>query len=334
MNLVQLSRKGLRAVALVEGDRLRLLAGFASVYEMAMSSLRSGEPFTTIAQRAVSDETLDYGVVHAGGSEWRLLCPVDHPADAARVMVSGTGLTHQVSAESRAAMHQGAVTTVTDSMRMYQLGKEGGKPAPGSIGVQPEWFYKGDGSILRAHLEPLEVPAYALDGGEEAEIAAAYVVGDNGTPYRIGFMLSNEFSDHVTEKQNYLYLAHSKLRNCALGPELVVADESAFYDVTGAVAIERQGSIVWKANFCSGEKNMCHSLANLEHHHFKYAGHRRPGDVHLHFFGADALSCGEGVRIQNGDFVEIFAPGFGKPLRNPIRMAREEQHLVRVGSLA
>ncbi len=41
----------------------------------------------------------------------------------------------------------------------------------GYIGTPPEWFYKGTGTILRAHGEPLDVPAYAEDGGEEGEIA-------------------------------------------------------------------------------------------------------------------------------------------------------------------
>ena len=31
------------------------------------------------------------------------------------------------------------------------MGLEGGKPAAGQVGAQPEWFYKGDGSILVAH---------------------------------------------------------------------------------------------------------------------------------------------------------------------------------------
>ena len=42
----------------------------------------------------------------------------------------------------------------------------------------------------------------------------------DGKPWRLGFALGNEYSDHVTERQNYLYLAHSKLRACAIGPEL------------------------------------------------------------------------------------------------------------------
>ena len=330
MNLVQLSRNGQRAVALVENEHLHLLAGFTSVYELAVHAIGRKETIGQLAQRTLSGDSIAYEPVHAGVSEWRLLCPIDHPADPARVMVSGTGLTHKVSAENRAAMHQSPTTAITDSMRMFRLGKEGGQPAPGSVGVPPEWFYKGNGSILRAHLEPLDVPAYAKDGGEEAEIAGAYVIGEDGVPYRIGFMTGNEFSDHVTEKENYLYLAHSKLRTCSLGPELVVANEAAFHDVTGGVSIRRQGQILWQASFYSGQKNMCHSLANLEHHHFKYEAHRRPGDVHVHFFGADAFSFGEGIRLQDGDIVEIGAPGFGRPLRNPVVIAGQEEQLVQV----
>src|SRR5690606_29117542 len=91
-------------------------------------------------------------------------------------------------------------------------------------GVQPEWFYKGDGSQLRATGEDLVSPAFALDGGEEPELAGIYLIGPDGTPFRLGFCLANEFSDHVTEKGNYLWLAHSKLRHAALGAELLVGD--------------------------------------------------------------------------------------------------------------
>ncbi len=58
-------------------------------------------------------------------------------------------------------------------MRMFRMGVEGGKPAPGEAGVQPEWFYKGDGSGLVASGEPLVSPAFARDGGEEPEIAGS-----------------------------------------------------------------------------------------------------------------------------------------------------------------
>lgn len=331
MHLVQLSRNGQRAVAIANGDRLQLLRNFSSVYELASAAIRRNQSFIKLAEGSISGETIDYEPIYLGQSDWHLLCPVDHP-ERARMMVSGTGLTHKVSAENRAAMHKTANAPVTDSMRMYQLGKDGGQPAKGAIGAQPEWFYKGGGGILRAHLEPLEVPPFAGDGGEEAEIAAAYLIGDDGQPHRIGFMLGNEFSDHVMEMQNYLCLAHSKLRTCSIGPELVTG-EDAFRQVTGSVTIDRRGAPLWKGEFYSGEENMCHSLANLEHHHFKYNAHRRPGDLHIHFFGADTFSFGEGVRLEDGDMIEIGASAFGRPLRNPVRIAHEEQQLVRISSL-
>ena len=82
-----------------------------------------------------------------------------------------------------------------------------------------------------------------------------------------------------------------------------------------------------------GEKNMCHSLANLEQHHFNYQAHRCPGNLHIHFFGADAFRFGEGVRLEDGDRVEIEASALGKSLRNSIRIAREEERPVHVAAL-
>ncbi len=74
---------------------------------------------------------------------------------------------------------------------------------------------------------------------------------------------------------------------------------------------------------------MCHSLANLEHHHFKFEGHRQPGTVHIHFLGADCLSYGEGIRLQAGDVTEVEFSCFGRALRNVI--AREAPLATPVG---
>jgi hypothetical protein len=216
-------------------------------------------------------------------------------------------------------------------MRMYQLGVAGGRPLPGRIGAQPEWFYKGNAAILRAHGQPLEVPAFALDGGEEAEVAGVYWIDPGGHPRRVGLALANEFSDHVLEAQNYLYLAHSKLRTCALGPELVVNAE--FDDARGQVRLWRKAKEIWSKPFATGEHNMSHTLANLEHHHFKYAAHCRPRDVHIHFFGADVFSFGEGIKLGDGDVMELQLAGFGRPLRNPIRIDRSEPRCVSVAPL-
>jgi hypothetical protein len=288
---------------------------------------------TELAQQAVCDRTLEYDAVYLGDSDWRLLPPLDHPTDPSHVIVSGTGLTHKASAENRAAMHRQANVGVTDSMRMYQMGKDGGRPAAENIGVQPEWFYKGDGSILKAHMEELTMPPYADDCGEEPEIAGTYLIADDGQPYCLGLTVGNEFSDHGMEEKNYLYLAPSKLRNCSLGPELVVGGRESFADLSGTVAIERQGAVIWKTDIYSGEANMCHSLANLEYHHFKYDIHRRPGDVHIHFFGADAFSFGENVSLNDGDIMEVSFPAFGRSLRNPLHVAREAEVPIEVRAL-
>jgi hypothetical protein len=228
-------------------------------------------------------------------------------------------------------MHDTGDAPMTDSMRMFRTGLDGGKPPPGTIGAAPEWFYKGTGSSLRAHGEPLVVPPYAEDGGEEAELAGVYLVDASGRPRRIGMAAGNEFSDHAYERRNYLHLAASKLRTCALGPELVL--NPGFDSVAGKVWIDRRGARVWEKAIATGEAGMCHSLENIEHHHFKFEGHRRPGDVHVHFFGAHSLSCGDGVVLQDGDEMVVRFEGFGRALRNPVRIDRSPAPLVGVRPL-
>src|SRR5438067_11266799 len=241
--LLQLRRGPDRRVALVEEPQLRLLGTFDSVYAIAQTAIASGRSIAALAAEDATDQALDYDAVYDGRSTWRLRVPLDHPGDPARCLVTGTGLTHLGSARDRDAMHGVEEAQLTDSMKMFRWGVEGGRPAPGDVGVAPEWFYKGCGTVLRAHGEPLVVPPYAEDGGEEAEIAGLYVVDADGSPWRVGMCAGNEFSDHRFEKRNYLNLAGSKLRTCALGPEHVV--DAAFDSVQGAVATERGRAAVW-----------------------------------------------------------------------------------------
>jgi hypothetical protein len=325
MRLIQIRHvHGGRRAGVVSDGSIALLRGGESIYAFAQLALNGRATLHAIVEGSVTQEALDYDAVYAGTSDWRILPAMDHPAEPARCLVSGTGLTHMASAKNRDAMHAAEQTaavseTPTDSMRMYQLGVEGGRPAPGEIGAPPEWFYKGSGMALRAHGEPLDIPPHAEDGGEEPEIAGVYVIDSNGAPRRVGMAQGNEFSDHRFEKRNYLNLAASKLMTCAIGPELVLDPE--FGAVAGEVSIERGGAAIWRKRIRSGDAAMSHSLANLEHHHFKHAGHRRPGDVHVHFFGADAFSFGEGVTLQDGDVMQVQFDGFGRALRNPLRIA-------------
>jgi len=214
---------------------------------------------------------------------------------------------------------------------MFRWGLDGGRPAAGKICTAPEWFYKGTGAVLRAHAESLEVPTYAEDSGEEAEMAGVYSIASDGVPRRLGMTIGNEFSDHGFEKRNYLNLAGSKLRNCAIGPELVVDPE--FSSVPGEVSIHRAGKVLWSTPIRTGEAEMCHSLQNIEHHHFKFEQHRRPGDIHVHFFGADCLSFGQGIRLADDDVMQISFDGFGRALRNPVRVNKAVEHLIAAAPL-
>ena len=252
---------------------------------------------------------------------------VDH-ADPHRVLITGTGLTHLGSAQSRDAMHAAGPSEAdsnardvpkTDSQRMFEWGVKGGKPAGEARGVAPEWFFKGTGAILRGPNEPLDVPAFGEDGGEEPEIVGCYAIDAEGRPWRLGFALGNEWSDHSIEKQNYLYLAPSKLRTCAVGPELVIGH--SFDRIELSCRVLRGGRVLYDSGpLWTGESAMCHSLANLEDHHFKYPGHCVPGDLHLHFFGTSQLSFGTRDWVyETGDLIQVVAPGFSATLSNPVR---------------
>ena len=324
---------GERRVGVVaDRDRVDELAGVASTLDLAREADATGRALLDLVAARDRAARVDY---QALVDERRLLPPIDHP-DPAHLVISGTGLNHTGSAMARDAMHGGSGSGedddegVTDSIRMFRLGARGGKPPGGTIGVAPEWFYKGDGTILIPPEHELPLPGFAGDGGEEAEAVGVYLIGRDGRPRRVGFALGNEFADHVIERQNYLYLAHSKLRACSIGPELLLR---ALPDsVQGEVRVRREGAVLWEATFLTGEANMTHSLANMEHHLFKYDLFRRPGDVHCHFLGAPILSCAHGIEPQPGDRFEIESSHFGRPLRNPLAQ-RDEHRLITVVSL-
>lgn len=319
-----------RRVGVVRDDAVCELTGVAagatSVVELALTAFRKGlrlEPYAReLLEKAVS-ERIPYAQLLAaqpnGADPW-LLPPFDHP-EPSRVLISGTGLTHLGSMKSRDEMHGGqaaAAEPQTDSAKMFAMGLSGGKPPEGERGVGPEWFYKGNGTNLRGPRGRLTVPAHALDGGEEPEIVGCYVIDDEGVPRRLGFALGNEWSDHATERINYLYLAPSKLRECAVGPSLNVSDP--FTEIRLRCTVTRAGHVLYDSGeLKSGESAMCHSLRNLEDHHFKFAQHRRPGDVHLHFLGTSKLSYGSRTwKYEPGDEICVEAPGFSEPLINTV----------------
>jgi len=309
-----------------EGGSARTVNGATSVYALALEAANTGKSLVDVIEAHGFGEALD---LEAAAADGRLLSPITHP-DPGHLHLTGTGLTHLGSAATRDSMHKKttevAEETLTDSMKMFRMGLEAGKPKAGEKGVQPEWFYKGNGTQAVAPGAPLISPSFALDGGEEPEMAGIYVIADNGDVFRIGFALSNEFSDHVTERINYLYLAHSKLRQASFGPEIRIG--AAPDDIRGASRIKRGNEVIFDKPFLSGEANMSHTFANLEYHHFKYGLFRTPGDVHVHMFGTATLSFADGIKPQAGDVFEIEVAAFGLPLRNPLAIAAEDEIVI------
>ena len=320
---------GSLSVVVREGSEAAIVQGCASSYVLAQEAIATGRSLAAVIAAHGLGAAVDLVDLAQLG---RLTLPLSHP-DPAHMHLTGTGLTHLGSAATRDAMHTklDGAESLTDSMRMFRMGLEGGRPAAGEVGVQPEWFYKGNGHTAVAPCHALTSPGFALDGGEEPELAGIYLVGPDGTPHRVGWALANEFSDHVTERINYLFLAHSKLREASFGPEILIGDLP--HDVRGSSRILRDGAVVFDKPFLSGAANMSHSMANLEHHHFKYALFRQPGDVHVHMFGTATLSFAEGIVPQAGDVFEIQAEAFGLPLRNPLAIAPAQSGAVLVQQL-
>ena len=319
---------GDRAVAARTDDRAWIVSGATSTRDLAWAAIAAGRGLEAEVLARGQGEAVDLAAALADG---RVLLPLDHD-DTAHLHLTGTGLTHLGSAATRNSMHaKSDAESLTDSMKMFRMGLEGGKPQGGAAGVQPEWFYKGNGVNAVAPGAALVSPGFALDAGEEPEVAGLYLIGPDGTPFRLGFALANEFSDHVTERGNYLWLAHSKLRPASYGPEMLLGDLPQH--VEGTSRILRDGRAIWEKPFLSGEANMSHSLANLEHHHFKYALFRQPGDVHVHFFGTATLSFADGVKAQAGDVFQIECPAFGLPLSNPLDQQQTGETPVAVATL-
>lgn len=306
------------------GDKANVLNGLNSTYELALYCANHKIKIADrITQLGLGDEVN----LQQAFDEGRMLSPLSHP-DPTHLHLTGTGLTHLGSASTRDEMHQQAKTqtdeSLTDTKRMFLMGLENGKAPNNQVGAQPEWFYKGNGHCVTAPNQPLISPSFAKDGGEEPELAGLYIISDNGTPFRIGFALANEFSDHVTEQINYLFLAHSKLRPASFGPEILVGELPQ--DIQGRSRIIRDGVAIFDEPFVTGEANMSHYIHNLEHHHFKYDIFRQPADIHVHMFGTATLSFAKNIKTQSGDIFEISSADFGLPLRNAHQITSAPQN--------
>lgn len=318
MRLIQFLRPdGERGVGVVDdGGSVRVLA-CESTHALATRALAEATPLVQLAQRLVSAERVDYDALV---ERQAVLVPMDHP-DPAHLLVSASGLTHLGSERTRDHLRralQAGETTLSDSLRLFKMGLEGGRPEHGGPpGVAPEWHFKGTGHSLVHPYHDFPVAGFAEDASEEPELAGLYLIGPDRTPHRIGFALGNELSDHVTERKNSGLVSQAKLGGSSFGPELLLGDLPD--SILGLSRITRKGRKRWEKPFLTGEENMSHSIDNIEFHHFKHDQFLVPGDVHVHYFGTATISFAEGVKVDASCRFEISAPSFGRPLVNGLR---------------
>jgi len=338
MRLIQFQRPGVgKRVGLIDGDSVLDLTTINPYWESVYNIFMLARGENKSIDEYISKFKLSYNLKlnykelleqPPGSPKGWILVPIHHP-DPVHCIVAGTGLTHLGSTDQRNKMHKDNNTQKTDSQKMFEMGLEGGKPETGKRGIQPEWFYKGTGFTLRGHNDFLDIPSFTEDGGEEPEIVGCYIIGMDGIPYRLGFSIANEWSDHVMEKVNYLWLAPSKLRNCSIGPELITDQD--FKDIRGFCKIYRDENPIYDSGeLLTGQDNMSHTLDNLEDHYFKYSQFRVPGDVHIHFFGTMKLSFGNRGTFQDGDKIQINFQNMGEPLINYVRRIPPDSTPIRV----
>lgn len=160
----------------------------------------------------------------------------------------------------------------------------------------PPWRYIASSASLRGHGD-------SLPAGGSPDVAAVYLIAPDGRPRRIGVAQGH------------------RGRVSALGPELIL--DPALPRLHGTVRIRAGNSAARSSGSheLSAEVPLLLALASVEPDHFETADFRRPGDVHVHFFGQRLLNLTP-VAASEGDEVEIEFESLGAPLRNAIR--REE----------
>jgi len=145
--LIQIKKGNVRRVALVEEPNVRFLDSCFSICELAHIAIAAGVKLSEVARQRAKRETLDYNPIYDGRSEWRLLPAIDHPDEHSRCLISGTGLTHLGSARGRHSMHATATEDLSDSMKMFRWGVEGGRP------VRAELPHRGRAGLSHRRVE-------------------------------------------------------------------------------------------------------------------------------------------------------------------------------------
>ena len=136
MRIIQYrGRDGARRVGVASDDgHVRTIRGATTTYDLAVEAIRKKQSIERIIENRLSNEKDTMAEII---SEKRIHVPFHHP-DPYHQIITGTGLSHLGSASARNSMHTKLSkdeSSMTDSMKMFKWGLEGGKPNTTDIGT-------------------------------------------------------------------------------------------------------------------------------------------------------------------------------------------------------
>ncbi len=217
------------------------------------------------------------------------------PSNPMMGVVSGAGLTHRRAIRSRGLSWKDA------------------------LAIQPEWFYKGNGCILKTNDDDLIVPSFAGNGVEEIEIVALYYITRDKMPMRVGWTLGNEFYDRLSRKKHPNYLAQAKLMNCSVSAFVHLGEIPS--SVTADVSIiNNDRQVVWSRKLSTGLDSIIYPLEELEDLLFRHDQFCQPGMLHYLYLGSDVASFMDNKQLTDGDQIEVVSRWLPIPFINSIRL--------------
>ncbi|HEY0705882.1 MAG TPA: hypothetical protein VGG33_03750, partial [Polyangia bacterium] len=260
-----------------------------SVYELALETMESNRSLAEVVATYVGTEAVDLGELERGA---RLLPPIEHPVPTRCWITAGSG------PEVR-----------------FDEGPE----------VPSRWSFRGNGSTLVGAGQPLAMPAFARGALPSPAVAGVYVIAEDGTPCQVGWALA-----HAIVDPGFLVgpgTGHACLRPTSLGPELLLGELPG--EIGGAARVLRGEAVIAEHPLPLGDEAMSRPIAELAREHFRYATHRRPGDVHVHVFGTGQPTPPQPA-AQPDDLFELAVPALGHPLRNRLTVATGTSPTIRV----
>ncbi|MEE6666161.1 hypothetical protein PS423_01955 [Pediococcus acidilactici] len=167
-----------------------------------------------------------------------------------------------------------------------------------------DWYYKGNGNVLRKDGDYLVLPLYGLWGGLETEILMVHLINENLEPVYLGYTLAIDFTNTGLRRRN------KSLKNLSHISQTMVANEiatSSFpeYDIAHT-NITRGGKVIWNSDASAGKRNMWMNPKKLINFLFRNKEILLPGMIFYTLTGATMSSDKAGIHLKKGDKINSY----------------------------